>query len=405
MSVAFSPVAVQLNRTLSMEQNSRGGAAVNYTPFIYNARTYMAVIYRDPGNVFNYIKVVKSTLDPTVWTVLDDANSPQMDRITLNSSAIFDGVSTLTICFFSSVTSGPVKFQDFDLVTETWGAVYGTVGAPTARQVNQIFVRSDASRVLLFRPNALTGLDAAVYAAGAWSAPYAVDTNVAAASNGAAAAVLDIATDIIHVFLHTTGNTTTYQQILANDTLGVFTNFAAGDATFAYQQMANPVIVGNFIVFGMADPTGVSPVVIVGTPVAAPVFTVSAAIDIPYAQTPADAPYLAFDGTTIYAIIANDTGFGTDAGNLRIGTNVNLTTPDSGWVFQELGANLGHIAFPAVGFLSNGSIYGMYQLIDPVSGIGNLAGALILFSGALSFLQINISTAAIVILPNPSREC
>jgi hypothetical protein len=401
VSIEFNPIPIQSGgNVVPMEQNQVGGAAVNYVPFIYNSRAYM--LTQLGSAVTNLIRVFKSALDCGSWTLLDGANSPHLiGGLTLVGSSVFDGNHTVTVAYKIAAGPGALIFRDFDLSTETWGADYGTVGSPTVRTINQTFLRSNGSKVVLHNtaPNP-GGLSASIFAGGVWSTTYNVDTNATNFPNGSSAAVMD-ANDIIHIFMRTAGQNATYQQILANDTLGQFNNFTSADFGVKSWQMTNPIIVGANLIFGVVDPTSVFSAVLVGTPVAAPVFTLSGDIDPDgnFDYPNGNFPSLAYDGATIYGVNI------PTAGALRVGRTTNLTAPGSDWIWEDLDDSLGNIEFPAVGNMALNRIFGMYQVSDPITGFQNLNGNLILFPGLPDFVQVNASSLPVIPLPNPAGKC
>ncbi len=363
----YSPIVMSLpgsNVGDVVAQNQQtGGGGVSRSPFVYNGALYCVLQYQGNGLTPSLIYVIKSTNNGVTWANLDFANSPQTSTQPApnppsNGSTLFDPVlEIITVAFnnadVSAGTNQAIKLRDFSLVTETWGADYATVGAPSCFGCNQLFRRSDASVVFLHNTNppapTVNGLTASVFAAGIWSS-FAVDTNIGGGntSNSGSSAVLDPLTDIIHCFLTTKGagniNFVTYQQILPNNTLGVSFNFTnefanLGTTGAIVEAMGNPVIVGDNLVWGQVPPGGTVPSVMVGTPLASPVFTVLASPGIdtgfPGAQSSTIQPTLAFDGTTLFAVyvfLAND--FLTHI--IRLAQTTNLANPLLGWTAQQI---------------------------------------------------------------------
>jgi hypothetical protein len=352
-----------------LHTSALGGAAQCYGPFAYGGNLFIVVQEFGTGWIPTpkQLLVFKSADAGATWAALDSANGPALNAFTPfpMASANYDGLNTITVCFndaaISPGTAQPLKLQDFNLLTETWGAVYGTAGAPSCLTINQLFKRSDGSFVVLHNrtitSGAAVGLAASVYASGAgtWGSNFNVDTNVQGGStgNGSSGATYDPATDIIHVFIptRTAGiNTVTYQQINLDNSLGTSFNFSnefgyLGTTTSALT-MGNPIIVGDFILLGVLDPTATVPSLLVGTPLANPSWSVLAAPGIdpgfPGGNTYNSlAPFLATDGTTIYGVYVYESFSAGYFQHVRLAQTTNIANPLLGWTGQELYAGSG----------------------------------------------------------------
>ncbi len=365
--MAYSPVLMSDpghgDGAVASQNQQTGGGGASRGQFVFNGALYCLLQLQGNHITPSLLYMVKSSDNGATWADLDFANSPQTSAQPApnppsNGSCLFDDVlQLLTVAYNAADVSGginvAIKLRDFDLVTETWGADYATVGAPTCFGCNQLFRRSDGSVVFLHNTNPpspnVTGLTASVFAAGVWSS-FAVDTNIGATtSNSGSSAVMDPATDIIHVFLTTKGagniNFVTYQQILPDNSLGPFFNFTnefanLGTTGAIVEAMGNPIIVGDQILWGQVPTDGTVPSIMVGTPLSAPVWSVlgSPGIDagFPGASSSTIQPTLAFDGTTIYAVyvfLEND--FTTHS--IRLAQTTNLLNPLAGpWTAAEI---------------------------------------------------------------------
>ena len=90
----------------------------------------------------------------------------------------FDGDHTIT--FAAMDAGGHVKLVDFDLSSGTWGSPYGDLAAPTMLAVYALYKRPDDSFLLIGEQNGSNVLPAAVYASGAWGAPFDIAVNMLA---------------------------------------------------------------------------------------------------------------------------------------------------------------------------------------------------------------------------------
>jgi hypothetical protein len=352
-----------------------GGSAQAYGPFAYGGNLYS--VLQAFGTAWSpaatQLWVFKSTDAGATWAAVDGANGPTLNAGTTypNASAHYDGADTVTVCFNDAATapgtSQPLKLQDFDLASETWGAVYGTSGAPSCLAINQLFKRSDGSWIILhnrtFVPGflpILRGLAASIYnsGAGTWGSDFDVDTNIPSGytQNASSSAVYDPVTDVIHVFIPTRTaanlNGVSYQQINLDNSLGASFDFSN---EFGYlgtgstpTTMADPIIVGANIVLGVLDTTATVPTVLVGTPLANPSWSVLAAPGIdpnfPGGNTYNSlVPYLATDGATIYAIYVYEDFDAGYAQHVRLAQTTNTADPLSGWTGQEVYAGAGEL--------------------------------------------------------------
>ena len=92
----------------------------------------------------------------------------------------FDGDHTITVAAIAA--AGYVALCDFDLSTETWGTAYGWIDALGMLAVLSLYRRPDGSFLLIGEQNGSNVLPAAVYASGAWGAPFEIAANMLALS-------------------------------------------------------------------------------------------------------------------------------------------------------------------------------------------------------------------------------
>jgi hypothetical protein len=330
-----------------------------FGPFLYNGALYMALT----PTVGTFVLQMFQSIDGgATWQGLDLSNSPNG-----NAMPVFDGNHTVVVAFSTSAVDvdGSINLINFDLSTGTWGPVYGTAGAPTTQAVYGIYIRPDGSYIVLHNPIASgptpgsTGMFAAVFAAGVWVTNFDAGTGITGLpgyddtldSTDWSTAVLDAAGNL-HLFFSTSGSNgppnwngrVFYQQILPTNALGTFVDIPGNNVSPPKIQTidsANAVIVGNSVVLGIQqfDTTlSVSTFnnVIVGTPLSAPAFSYAPEPGIdPNAfniLTPnADvAPYLFYDGRTLFAVSVYDTAALT-ANELRLEFTNTPATPASGW--------------------------------------------------------------------------
>ena len=90
----------------------------------------------------------------------------------------FDGDHIITVA--AMTTGGYIGLCDFVLSTETWGATYGLVNTLGMLAVYALYKRPDGSFLLIGEQNGSNVLPAAVYASGAWGAPFEIAANMLA---------------------------------------------------------------------------------------------------------------------------------------------------------------------------------------------------------------------------------
>ena len=359
---SYSPHLIDAGSTdnlgsYSMAPNGYGWAEQN-SPFVVGTALYF-VAYRTseaPGTDFT-INIFKSTDLGNTWTLLDGAGAPNRGNQQATGACIYDGADTITVAWTTGNgqgTTGAIQLQDFQISTSTWGAPYGAAGSPVVGLVNQIYKRPDGSLIALFNrtfaSGRVEGLSAAVFAAGAWGAPFAVDTNLTAdrISDSRSATVLD-SIGTLHIFMRCLDSGTllfkawSYQQVHSDNSLGAFHNFAVGDAATSVfmNGEGNPVIVGNQIVFGVMNSALSNSILFVGTPLNNPVWSIGTGMDPAPPFSAGDTyyvPVLARSSTKLYALVRiTDTSVNPPDLSLRLLQTTNLANPIAGpWTAQTI---------------------------------------------------------------------
>lgn len=413
--IVFDPTNTVNDSLLSMQSNAVGGCAQFQTPIVFNGALYWIGQRLDPTLAFHMIQVWTAPLDGSSWTLLDGASSPHTHSTALTCGAFVDPVTgVVTVAYMTgnpSIAGGfPLLVRTFDLTTGLWGALIAP-GGPNVSFVDSVFVRSDAS-IVVFRARtvapAATGLAASIWN-GAW-VTVNMDTNATAASNTSVSACIDPATDTIHCFMRTAGQTACYQQIDSTNTLGTFRNFTAAEIGAQRWQMTNPIIVGGFLLFAPLDPTDSYPMLLIGTPLNAPVFTFSATIDPTAPTTPISFASLAYDGTHIFGVYILHT-----SNTMRLCYTANLVSPGTGWQGEALAGTSDpsnyNIQFQQVGLLTGdpyGSLFVQFeQSLNYISNQPNVVGGVLAFTAfdASISRKIDVNSLPVCILPSTTIDC
>lgn len=394
-------------------------AAAGFGPFAFGGALYM--VLGSNGSGPSQLEVMQSLDGGKTWAQVGAVGDPNA-----NGAPIFDGVHTIVVAFSTSDLNvdGSINLINFDLSTLTWGPVYATVGPPTTQQIYSTYLRPDGSVVVLNNPHpgaagAGSGLEFSVWDGTAWTSVDAGAGILALSGyNGATdfvdwtSAVVDQNTGTTHIFFHVAGhfgvpdwiNRTFYQAVDSTNALQTFTDLPGNDVSpQAVQNMlwANPIIVGDRVIIGalLLNPGGVGAFtgyesLIIGTGLAAPVFSYLATPGIdPIAYnviSPGtdgeNAPYLLYDGQTIFAIYPAS----TRDRQLRVCYTNTPLTPAVGWTSVQVFdvANVGPpfdfalqlLLRPALNLIGN-SIFVTVDAQAPTSSFGTNAryslGALI----------------------------
>lgn len=426
----YSPVLIDTGSTdnlgsYSMAPNAYGWAQQN-SPFVVGRALYF-VAYRAVLGGSNTINVFKSLDLGATWQILDGANAPVRGNDGATGACYYDGADTVTVGWTDAATPpgamGTIYLQDFTISTGTWGAAYGSAGSPTVYIVNQIYKRSDGTLIALFNrtyiAGVIQGLSAAVYTAGAWGAPFAVDSNVTAGSvsDGRCATVLD-SIGTLHIFMECwlgtplTNNFWSYQQVHLDNSLGAFHNFAITDAASSVFMSGegNPVIVGSQLIYGVMNHALSNSILFVGTPLNNPVWTIGPAAGLDPAPpfSAGDSyyvPVLAASSTKIYALVRiTDTSVMPPDLSLRLLQTSNLANPIAGpWTAQTIyDISSGPPSFNFNGQIWNNSTLGVYE---PTPG----AAQLFVTAGAQIDVTANQDTwfwfGNLVLPPNEPADC
>lgn len=144
------------------------------------------------------IVISKSTDGGVTWTNIDTANGPLAATVTAGGCYVARG-STISVAFYDGPVGPPIYLYDFDLVSETWGTVYGIAGAPTIRTsgsgsgTSLVYRASSDDLVVFYEGDGGSGFWSAVYDIGgaSWSSPIDAGVNITALANwGSAAPVI-----------------------------------------------------------------------------------------------------------------------------------------------------------------------------------------------------------------------
>ena len=368
-------------------------------PFVYNNNLYIALVenINRTGGGPAVVNVYKSVDQGATWTALDALNGPRPSNALYLSGSRWDGANTI-VCVYSVSAGLPaaLQFQDFDLVSQTWGPVYGVSAAVWSINFLGVepILRPDGTRFVLglfnvggFPGGGLSGAQAASFDPGTntWTAIFDPAANVILQpgwdgtkmkiSRALAALQADGTT---HWFFSTVSilnaphvwtNRVFYQQIAPNNSLGSFFDFpgqdavsqdllvpASGGASFGV-----PLIVGSNIVLPVTraipwNPATPYPTLYVGTPLAAPVWTelttmagIDAACQGGGTPPTADlslcpqsflAGYANGNQITFVWIVSSDFNvppfLAVDLARIRSATTTDLNNPTLGWVDSTL---------------------------------------------------------------------
>jgi hypothetical protein len=264
-------------------------------PYPYGGNLYTVLAtYASPS----VINVFKSTDGGLTWsTALNPGGAPSQ----LSFESSFDGIHTLNIVITGDGTD--TQIVSFNLVTETWGAPGATLNGlfPFV-----ILSRSDGSCVVAGQDSAGIHVDYAIFSGGIWGAQAHLDTNayavmVAPVSFNSAFGVVDSTNRCHFVFDFTDNNGVNdvedvfYQAVSPAGALASFFQFpnvGTVIANFTSGFRSVPGIASTSVVFPIATINGANNElsVYIGTPLAAPVWTLHQTID-PGFTTPGSAGY------------------------------------------------------------------------------------------------------------------
>jgi hypothetical protein len=324
------------------------GAGAQAAPLLYNGVLYAAMQTGGSAVAPREIWVMFSTDSGVTWTVADQANSPESGTVVSPNmgGVVFDGSHSLIFAYnnVDPPPGSPIQLQNFDLDTQTWGVVYGVATAPTSSQVSAIYLRSDGSLIVFFNraviAGVVVGVTAAVFSGGVWGAAFNCDTNVAGGqtANADIASCYDPNSGTVHFFVPTLDGAfthrTLYQQVLSDNSLGVFQTFTAADFGQLVFGENNPIIVGTRLLWGVPSVGNDYATLLSGTPLAAPTFTLmpSPGVDPQGPGGPASiqyAPCLVFDGATISGAYVVTTATGNR--QVRVVQSAAPASPFTGW--------------------------------------------------------------------------
>jgi hypothetical protein len=378
----YDPVAID-GATQGNEAANRGAAVFTNFGFGGNLYAWLNNPHAAPLSSF----VSKSTDHGVTWAKLDGASSPPYEI----GRAYFDASTSSLICCFITSNVGavaPLVFQDFSLLTETWGAAYGVAGAPSGKQITAVYKRPDDTLLVIYQDRSGfgaaegSGVQCAIYDIGAhaWVTDFDAGANIIAQTGWDSTQTLCTALNTrtymdaagnVGVFPNTSSLQTVpviwinryfYQRILLDNSLGSFFDFpgqvqpltpappfgfgAQDLVAFSGSAIGRPALLPSQDIIAVpcltTNRNGVGPrqlaCLYIGTPISAPVWTVDYAKSIDPESLIDDSIYpeelgdTIFDGTTLYVTFsAQGADFSTDFERVRLCQTANLASPADGW--------------------------------------------------------------------------
>ena len=341
------PVLMEsIHEAVNMRNQTPGGGGQAQGIISFGGALYQVLQYVAPPFPAGSINVFKSVDKGLTWNILDSANSPAHSPAhgETQSGVFFDGSHTITVASTIGTVIGgaaaPILLQNFDLSIGIWGAIFGP-GSGNVYGVNQCFVRSDGS-ILVIGIDSIAGgagssITAYILTAGVWSSFVLTSSYPGGwVSLCNSATAYDPGTGTVHMF----GSATVgfvhhqyYQQLLLTNSVAGFQDMTGVYGPGAPLSNGNPLIVGSKLVYGVPDPTDSYATVLVGSPLAAPVFTIAPSPGVNPAQPipgypNSIQPVLATDGVSIWAVFLNSTA----ETQVWLSVTTDIANPLTGWV-------------------------------------------------------------------------
>jgi len=383
----LNPVGIDLATLGAQPSSGTPFTSMVSGPYSYGGALYIVLIPQVAINTSAPIDCWKSTDGGQTWSAVDHAHAVSSGVM----EACFDGLHTIWVAYAPYTAAGGISVIGFDLTTGHWGAP--SVAGPAASVWPQLILpRPDGSQIIVYSSN-VPGVQpgsfltyAASFHGGAWGTPFQFDANAEAAIGGANYSgienlfgCVDPLTGIAHVFFPALEQNPApvehvfYQAITAADALGSFYQFPnvgtvlVGTAT----GVGVPCIQGGKLVFPVYEISGggVMLSLYVGTPLAAPVWTLFSGID-PTAPIFAGGfnrtPAASSDGTTVsivYTLPTLDAAYWS--GLIRVSQTTDFVT----WVFTS--STVFNIEQPGVppAYLVGGAQAQVGPLLLPAIGI------------------------------------
>lgn len=255
-----------------------------FGPWLVGGNLYEVLVPQDTTGTSTpqLCNVWKSTDGGLTWTAMDSANA----ILVRGFQACCDGLKITVVNSLYPVGIIPVDMHviEFDLATDLWGAQGGASPAQSVTGAQLILPRSDGSKIIVYASLANTNgdLDAVSWKAGVWGTPFNIVSFAPGNGFGFVSGCIDT-TNTAHVFFTDLSNVSNYQAILLSNALGATSVLV--DANFILEGI--PICDGTRIMLPVGDSFGpaIRPSLWVGTPLAAPVWTLYSDIDPAYAAS------------------------------------------------------------------------------------------------------------------------
>lgn len=402
-----------------------------YLPFQFNGNWYQVIVGDQSGTVPNpTVNVYRSLDGGATWAIAGAVGAPVF---TVNDSgpaavALVGNHVCVVWPVNGNLNTGAtdnLRIKMFNLNTNVWAPPI--TGGPLGVISLQLFSRPDGSLLVIYiSAIGPVALSAVVFAGGIWGAPFRIDANLPAGYDAVVycQGAID-ANGTVHAIFP--GNnavaqlTNLYeQQILPSNALGSFSaitvwQLPAPGGSLGSLFNTSPLILNDSILVGLqgsstgdlSQPDYVT--VAIGTPIAAPVWTVGSSPGIDGLTDPFFAEQslsIATDGQALYAAYVVNSGA---SWQIRLLVNQNAMNPFAGWssiqAFDTNAAGVQNsINFLGIGF-QNGQLFGTAVIpLAPASGPQQFwLGAQFVSFGADPGSNIPAQLLPVIPLPDPKR--
>jgi hypothetical protein len=396
----------------------------------------MYTILTDQSLVAPKVHAFKSTDSGLTWNEVGIA--PLFSPQALIYQSCFDGASKIFVSLADGqdvISTSSIRGVEFDCATDSWGAVSGQLFTAFLANPIQCAYRSSGEVVLIIAEDTAVPFNVifefVTYNGGAWSVPLDITANALAVmvaplfpTGGALGCNMCAdSAGAVHVFFAWLDNAVNepffYQQVTPGNAVGTFVQLPVLGAgvldTGTYGNVGStplPGIAGNNVVVPVAGGNGVGNpelALLVGTPLAAPVFTLFPVID-PGFPNPAgpgsfDQPAAVLDVTSGVLQVS----YSPDFAILRYLQTTDFVT----WVFAGATAFDMNVSKIPPGFTFIGQT--VFQTIPDVLGIefratvpSNHAQQQRFFLPFISVpvvIRLNAQAFPSTLLPDPTKRC